>query len=445
MNGGNFKSDRVRCGLAMFTASFLCASTHAAVLLSTAFEADPLTQGWTTSGSGSASWTTIESFSATHSLAASNATWATPLLNTTPLQWYRLSFKTKAPGTVTDNVGSIGYGYWSALFYDTNDTALNDDQYSSVFASAGWVTNEFRIRAKHKAGTGTNLVPARIRVRFHAFNAPLYVDDVLIETTTPEEVAQWADAFYDRIPAKLAYVPKANHGSRLPLTMQRLRNGQPLRIVMLGDSVQQDTANAPIDALLQRLYPGATVELISSTRGGTGVGYYKDHVAEFIFAYRPDLLVIGGISNGDNMTDFQSIIDQVRADDSAKGRTTEIMIVTRQWSPNNNISIGYYFLAPGMTELDQVPSNNPGVPGDYRGNLLNLCHANGIEYLDMTGIAAQFINGPAAAAGIGPPANANGVPYGFWMRDWVHANDNGKMILGRILEAWFAPAPTLRI
>lgn len=31
------------------------------------------------------------------------------------------------------------------------------------------------------------------------------------------------------------------------------------------------------------------------------------------------------------------------------------------------------------------------------------------------------------------------------MRDWVHANDNGKMILGRILEAWFAPAPTLRI
>ena len=30
------------------------------------------------------------------------------------------------------------------------------------------------------------------------------------------------------------------------------------------------------------------------------------------------------------------------------------------------------------------------------------------------------------------------------MRDWVHPNDRAKMILGRALEAYFAPRPTIR-
>ena len=51
---------------------------------------------------------------------------------------------------------------------------------------------------------------------------------------------------------------------------------QTLRILMLGDSVQQDTANAPIDAFLERAYPECNVELISSTKGGTGVQFFKE-------------------------------------------------------------------------------------------------------------------------------------------------------------------------
>jgi hypothetical protein len=438
------KSKHVLSLLAVVAAGWFVVSARAATLLSTDFETNPLTQGWTTSGTGIATWTTNQSFSATHSIAGSNeVSWLTPLLNTTPLQWHRLSFKSRAPGAV-GNAGSIGYCYWAAEFYDTNGVKLNDDQYSSVFQSAGWVTNEFRIRAKHTAGTNATLVPARMQLRFQAFTAPLFIDDVLIETVSPEEAAQWGDTYYDRIPAKLCYVPKSNHGSRLPLTLNRLRTAQKLRIVMLGDSVQQDTANAPIDAWLQRLYPGATIELISSTRGGTGVQYYKDHVAAFILAYQPDLLCIGGISHDDNMANFQSVVNQVRADDLARGRTTEILILTKQWSPNNNF--GNYFLAPGLTELDQVAANNPGgVPNDYRGHLLTFCASNNIEYLDLTGVAAQFIYGPATAGGVGPPANANGDPYSYWMRDFIHANDNGKMILGRMLEAFFAPTPRLSI
>lgn len=408
--------------------------------MSTSFESDPSADGWTNTGAG-ACWTNGEAVSGSHSLYALTDNWSSPFLDTVPLQWYRLSFVSKAPGTVT-NIGSIGYGYWSALFYDTNGVELKDDQYSSIYQSSGWVTNEFRIRAKHKVGPGASLVAARLQVSFRPIGSqPLYIDDVLISTTTMEEVAQWADTMYDQIPAKLDYVPKATRWEHIPITMQKLRDGDTLRIVMLGDSVQQDTANSPVDAFLERAYPGAQVEFISSTKGGTGIQYYKDHVAEFATDYKPDLLVIGGISNEDNTNYFQSVVDQVRAYDVTNGSTTEIMILTRAWSPNNNY--GNYFLSPTMTELDPVPSNNLVVPDDYRGHLLNLTHNNNIEYLDMTGVASEFIYGPATPAGVGAPTNSNGDPYSYWMRDWVHSNDHGKHILGRELEIFFAPAPEL--
>lgn len=415
----------------------------AATSLTTDFTTDPLTQGWTLTGSGTASWTTSDFFSAPRSITATDRIWKTPLLDTQPLQWYRLSFKSKAAGT-SSNAGSIGYCYWAAEFFETNGTKLNDDQYSSILPSAGWVTNEFRIRAKHRSGPGATLSAARLQVLFHAFNAPLFIDDVIIEPTTPQEAAQWADQFYDRLPAKLNYVPKASRWRFLPQTLNRLRTAQPLRVVLLGDSVQQDTANAPTDALLQRLYPGAPIEWISSTRGGTGVSFYRTNVAAYITDYRPNLLIIGGISNGENISDFQSVVDQVRAHDSANSRTTEIMIVSSQWSPNTNNGTTFFFSA-SHTEIDPVPTNNPVAPGGFRGQLLTFCNANNVEFLDMTGIGSQFIFGPATAAGVGAPSGPNGSPYSFWMRDFIHANDHGKMILGRILEAYFAPRPDLRV
>jgi hypothetical protein len=438
---------RVRNTLAVLMAFFLVVAVRADVLLSTDFETDPVAQGWTTDGSGVATWTTNEAYSGTHSLAASNqVSWLSPLLNTTPLQWYRLSFRSKGPGPLDtqDNPGSIGYAYWAAQFFDTNGNMLSEDQYSAIFQSSGWVTNEFRIRAKNLAGPGATLVPVQMKIRFRSWNPPLFIDDVLVETTTPAEVAQWGDAYYDSLPAKLAYVPKDDHGSRLPLTMNRLRTGQNLRIVMLGDSVEQDTANSPFDAWLERLYPGAGIQVISSTIGGTGLSFFQNNMQAYVFAYQPDLLCIGGIDNPDDMTVYQSVVDQVRANDAANNRTTEMLMLTKQWSPN--IIQGAYFLSPGITELDQAPANNPGgVPSGFQGDLLNFCAANNIEYLDLTGVASQFIYGPAAAAGVGPPSDANGDNYSFWMRDFVHSSDNGKMIQGRMLEAFFAPTPTLNI
>ena len=423
----------------------LAVPARAQTLLCTGFETNPMTQGWTTNGAGYAGWTTNESFSGSYCISASNGgTWLSPMLSTTPLQWYRLSFKSLAPGVV-NNPGAIGYAYWAAQFFDTNDNLLTADQYSAIFQSSGWVTNEFRIRAKNTAGPNATLVPVQMQIRFQSIAPEVYIDDVLLETTTPEEVARWGDTYYDTLPAKLDYVPKSDRWTNLPQTLNKLRTGQNLRMVMLGDSVEQDTANAPFDAWLERLYPGASIEVISSTRSGTGVSYYVSYVPQYVLAYQPDLLCIGGIDNPDNMSYYQSIVDQVRADNSANGYTTEFLMLTEEWSPNVQANQNC-FLAPGVTELDQVPANNAGgVPSGFRGDLLMFCSTNNCEYLDLTGVACEFIYGPAAAAGVSPPTDSNGDPYSFWMRDYVHSSDNGKMIQGRMLEAFFAPAPTLTI
>ncbi|QPN69364.1 VCBS domain-containing protein [Synechococcus sp. CBW1108] len=284
-----------------------------------------------------------------------------------------------------------------------------------------------------------------MQIRFVPIGSqPFYIDDVVLRETTLDEVAQWADTFYDHMPAKLDYDPNNSRWDRIPETINKLQNGEPLRIVMLGDSVQQDTANSPFEAFLQRAYPNSQVELIGSTRGGTGVSFYQDHVEEYVTRYSPDLLMIGGISNGDNLDAYQSLIDKVRAHDLENGHTTEIILQTRAWSPSGIFypPPPYFFLRQDMRELDQLDDlgNHDLSTDDFRVALLNFAADNDVEYLDMTGIVAEFIFGPATEAGIGATTSTAGDPYSYWMRDWVHTNDYGKQILGRILESYFAPA-----
>jgi len=184
-----------------------------------------MTQGWTTNGTGVASWTTNESFSGIHSITAANTgTWLSPMLDTTPLQWYRLSFKSLAPGGV-NNPGSIGYAYWAAQFFDTNNNLLTEDQYSAIFQSSNWATNEFRIRAKSMAGPNATLLPVRMQIRFQSISPQVFIDDVLLETTTPQEVAQ--PALLPRLPRRPnPRRPRARHppsGKRSSSTACRRR------------------------------------------------------------------------------------------------------------------------------------------------------------------------------------------------------------------------------
>lgn len=393
-------------------------AAHPDILLSADFASDPATTGWIATGP-SATWNAeAEALSVTQN----SDYWISPYLESELLQWYELTFDSLTTGII-NNPGASGYGYWRVDYFHPDTGERLPGSFVSSFFESSETSNRVYVRAQVAASPG-GLIPANMQVSFRAIgNQPFSIDNVVVRRAEDAEVLAWADDLYfNQIPAQLDYEPQDNRLVFLPQTLQRLQNGDRIRVVMLGDSIVQDTGNSPLDLFLERIYPESTVELIVSTRGGTGVSFYKNNVQESILDYEPDLLVIGGISNGpdqDLEINYQSIIDQVRA-----AGLTEILILSRAWSP----SCQNPFFSPGVTELDlDLDNNDPSQLSTLRGRLLQVANNNGIAFLDMEGISSEFIFGPALS-----------IPYDYWMRDCVHSNDFGKMIQGRELELFFS-------
>ena len=132
------------------------------------------------------------------------------------------------------------------------------------------------------------------------------------------------DAIYSHMD-QLDYAPPTDRWRNLDRTMRRLREGGTLRIVMLGDSIIGDTSSSMFDLLLGRLYPKCTIEKITSVRGSTGCWWYKldHHVEEYVLSHKPDLLMIGGISQRQDLASIHEVIRQVRA-----AQSPEILLMT---------------------------------------------------------------------------------------------------------------------
>ena len=71
--------------------------------------------------------------------------------------------------------------------------------------------------------------------------------------------------------------------------MQRLREGGNLKIVLLGDSIMNQTCHSGFGLLLQRLYPQVKIESVASVRGSTGCWWYKEEnrVEEYVSSTAP--------------------------------------------------------------------------------------------------------------------------------------------------------------
>ncbi len=406
-------------------------------VLSADFDRDPVETGWV-AGGPSATWSILEKASGQGSLSLVSNQWSSPFIPTQPLQWYRLTFLSKTTGK-KDNPGASGYGYWSATYVDTNGQSLNADQYSAFMPSAEWVTNTFCIRAKVTVDAAGKLQARQMRIGFHPIHgSPFFIDSVELTEATPAQVREWADKFYASLPP-LEYKPSPGRFANLPITVSKLFAGSTLRVLMVGDSVQQDTSNSPWELWVGKRWPGAKIEVICGTKGSTGVDYYKDHVEERIARYRPDLLVIGGISNGNNLTNYASVIDQAREAGRKLGKEPEILLLTGAWSPNSFPQPKGYFLAPNLAEIDPNPIRSFAAPPSLRIDLVNLASKKQCGFLDMTGVTSTYIYGPAKTAGFGPPDPKTGEPYDFWMRDAIHGNDRAKLIMGKILSTFFQP------
>ena len=112
------------------------------------------------------------------------------------------------------------------------------------------------------------------------------------------DALQQIDAIYAAMDP-ITYDPPADRFKHIPKTMAKLREGGDLRMVLLGDSIMGNTSGSRFELLLKRAYPKCNLVKIASLRSSTGCTYYQedDRIEKYVLRHKPDLLVIGGISN----------------------------------------------------------------------------------------------------------------------------------------------------
>jgi lysophospholipase L1-like esterase len=198
----------------------------------------------------------------------------------------------------------------------------------------------------------------------------------------------------------------------LPRTRRILKEGGPLHVMGIGDSIVADTMRSGWLSKLQDAYPKAQIRGTVYVKGGGGCQHYKEEgrIAKYVVPLKPDLVFIGGISQRD-VESIGEVIHQLRAGLP----DVEIVLTTGTFGTVDPRDLKA-LTAPGY----------PG-PGEYGAKLKQLAVDEKCAYLDMNTPWAEYIR------------FAKVHPHLFY-RDVVHANEYGEQILARILLMFFRDA-----
>lgn len=179
---------------------------------------------------------------------------------------------------------------------------------------------------------------------------------------------------------------------------------------MLGDSIMNDSANSLYETRLEPLCPGVRIEVVASVNGGTGCWFYKKAVDEWVLRHEPDLVMIGGISQRNDVDSIREVVEDIRAACDA-----EVVLLT------------------GPAGVEGDPAGNPDwnehvslASDGYHARIKRLADELHCEFVDL-------------ATAWGLHMKSCGKPYEHFMRDSLHANTRGKLVIGEILRAHFAP------
>lgn len=234
--------------------------------------------------------------------------------------------------------------------------------------------------------------------------------DYFIFATPCRSLGQLA-AIQQEMPAG-RFTPPPADWRPLKRTRRILTEGGELRLLALGDSIVNDTMRSGWVAQLQAAYPKARIQATVYVRGGGGCQHYRaeDRVAKYILPRKPDLVIIGGISQRD-IESIREVIRQLRAGLFE----VEILLAT-----------GTFGTADPRDAATLARAPHSGT-GPYGRALQALAAEQNCAYLDMTGPWAEYIR------------SAKVHPHLFY-RDVVHANEFGEQILAKIMMAfWTAP------
>lgn len=224
---------------------------------------------------------------------------------------------------------------------------------------------------------------------------------------TKEQVAKAAA----EIPPVRFEAPR-DRWANLPRTAAILGKGEgELRVVMLGDSIVNDTSQSRWEDLTQAQYPRCKITKITCVRGSTGCWWYKEpgRVKRYVLDLNPDLLIIGGISHKDDTESIRAVVRQVRA-----GSKCDILLMTGAFGYTDPRDDAQWSFA-----ID--PSGK-----DYRAKLRQVAKDEGTAFFDMTAYWGKSIR-------------ESGKDLAWFKRDVVHANERGMQVIGQLLAGYLAP------
>jgi lysophospholipase L1-like esterase len=205
------------------------------------------------------------------------------------------------------------------------------------------------------------------------------------------------------------FTPPAPYWTHLARTRRVLREGGDLHVMAVGDSIVNDTMRSGWLVDLAAAYPKAQIRGTVYVRGGGGCQHYREEgrVAKHIVPRKPDLVLIGGISQK-NVDDIREVIRQLRAGLPE----VEFLLFTS----------GFGAADPrDDAELAKLRD-----PAGYAASLNALAVAERCAFLDMRTPWIEAMR----SAGVHP--------HTFY-RDRVHANEFGEQVLAMIMMEFWKP------
>jgi hypothetical protein len=138
-------------------------------------------------------------------------------------------------------------------------------------------------------------------------------------------------------------------------------------------------------------------------------------VKQYVLRFKPDLVIIAGVSHGFNVEPIQSVIRQIRA-----GSRTEILVLTGAICPVEHLATLYW--KQSGQPLEKAWKNIE----TFASRMQRMTAEEGVEFLDVRRAWEQYLAGSTR-------------PADWYHRDVLHANSRGKQVVGRILLRYLAP------
>jgi len=318
--------------------------------------------------------------------------------------YYQLMFDAK----------SATNGYWWVDFFDKDGNLLPDVN-SGLYASADYRPYRVMVPVCSDAASAQIAFVSRKGVS---------VRDVSMIRVDADQVADWCKEMNATLP-KLDLKLGKEAWEKLPNSKTAIKVGKEFNIVLLGDSIVNDSYCGMFTAEVERMFPDTRIRFDISVRGSTGCWYYQDeeHFKEYVAQYRPNLVVIGGISNWnwnkEKIADAEEAMVKTIRQCQALG--AEVVVCTPPPS--------YEFRKDAVARpFDRALIAERGgeryLQQDYERRA---AARTGVQVWDLTTAPCEAIS-------------QSGKPLNWFKRDSAHNDDRGKRLIAQTLSAYFQAA-----